>query len=106
MRRILLALGAAVLGLAITGGAAQAHGGPHGGHHGYTRTYYGPKPYYRVHGKSFKGGYYYPGRYHRHWEYRVWSPVYKRYHYWDPYLCCYFYYYPAGDCYYPTTYCP
>ena len=106
MRRILLALGAAVLGLAITGGAAQAHGGPHGGHRGYTRTYYGSTPYYRVHGKSFKGGYYYTGRHHRHWEYRVWSPVYKRYHYWDPYVRCFYYYYPTCDCYYPITYCP
>jgi hypothetical protein len=88
---MLLALGAGVLGVALSGSVAQAHGGHHG------------RPYYRVHGRAFAGGYYYPGRVHHHWGRRVWSVTYRRYHYWDPYLRIYYYYDPVRVGYYP---CP
>jgi hypothetical protein len=92
MRRIMLALAAGVLGLAMTG-TAEAHGfrGGHG-HRGYHRGY----------GVRFAGGYYYRGHAHPRWGRTVWSPVYHRYHYWDPCYRCYYYYVPASSCYYPV----
>jgi hypothetical protein len=99
MNRLFLALAAGVLGLALTGGTAEAHGGrgPHG------RPV--PRAYYRGHAKKFAGGHYYAGRDH-HWARRVWSPVYHRYQYWDAGLHCWYYWSPTAACYYPITYCP
>jgi hypothetical protein len=54
----------------------------------------------------FRGGYYFPGRAHYHFSYRVWSPVYRRYHYFDPYLRCYYYYDPILVRYVPVPVAP
>ena len=90
MRHLILALAAGLLGLALTTGSAQA-GGFQGGYQGY----------YKVHGKCFKGGYYYRGRHHCHWGHRCWCPTYKRYKYWDCGLRCYYSWCPKRCCYYP-----
>src|SRR5262245_5176687 len=61
MRKLILGLAAGVLGLAVTAGVAEAgpRDGPRGRDRGYVQTYRGSKPYYRTHGKAFRGGYYY-----------------------------------------------
>jgi hypothetical protein len=61
------------------------------------------RPYYMAHGARFSGGYYYPGRHHAHWAFRVWDPGCGRYHYYDPYLRGYYYYDRARLGYYPVT---
>jgi hypothetical protein len=116
MRKIILAAALAVGGLAMTteakAGVAVVAGprgvavgvGPRVGGPGVVGPRVGPgvaHPYYRMHGVRYGGGYYYRGRDHFHWERRVWSPVYGRYHYWDPYLRVYYFYDPIRIGYYP-----
>jgi hypothetical protein len=89
MKRFLLALAvwAGALGFAA---AADAH----------PPVYHGA--YYVHHGVRYHGGWYYPGRDHCHWSYKVWVPGARCYHYWDPGLHCYFHW-DAGRCgYYPV----
>jgi hypothetical protein len=99
MRRVLLGLAACALGLALSG-SAEAHGG-----HRAPAPHHGPA-YHHGHGVRFGGGYYYPGRNHPHWSYRVWDTRYHRYNYYDPSLRCFYYWYAPGACWYPVTYCP
>jgi hypothetical protein len=93
MRRVLLVLAACALGLSLMAGTASADH--------YWRH---PPGYY--HGVAFRGGYYYPGRDHYHWAWRVWDGHYGRYHYYDSYYHCYYYWHPRYNCYYPISYCP
>ncbi len=96
MRRVLLGL-ACALGLALSAGAAQAHG-----YHGHVSG----AAYYHNHGVAFSGGWYYPGYHHNHWSHCVWNARYGRYHYFDPYLRCWYYWNAPGNCYYPVPYAP
>ena len=57
--------------------------------------------YYRDHGTHYNGGYYFAGRHHDHWGYRVWDSRYNRYHYWEPNLRIYYYYDVNLGGYYP-----
>ncbi|HYT92653.1 MAG TPA: hypothetical protein VEL76_28310 [Gemmataceae bacterium] len=102
MRKIYLSIAAVVLGLGLTGAAANA-AAPH---RPGTVVVRGGPGYYRDHSVRFNGGYYYRGRDHHHWARRVWDPAHRRYQYWDSGLNTYFYWYAPGNCYYPTTYCP
>lgn len=125
MKKILLGIGALVLGLSFAG-EASAHGpdrSPFRPGRSYRdlgrfrdypwRSYLGPtrsyprdrfvrSPYYEDHGVRFRGGYYFKGRGHDHWAHRVWSPVYRRYHYYEPDLRCYYYYCPRTCCFLPV----
>ncbi len=64
------------------------------------------KPYYATRGVAYRGGYYYAGRDHHHWSYRVWDAKYGRYHYYDPYLRIYYYWSPERLGYYPVEVAP
>jgi len=59
-----------------------------------------------VYGRQFRHGYYYPGRYHRHWAYTRFDARYGCTLYYDPDLCCYYYWCQPDSCYYPVSYCP
>lgn len=60
--------------------------------------------YHLTHGKSFSGGYFYPGRNHSHWSYSGYSQRYGCTCYWCPYTSCYYYWCPSATCYYPVSY--
>jgi hypothetical protein len=96
MRTFILGALAAVALAVTTGGAVQASGHPHGSHgyHNYHLTY----------GTSFRYGYFYTGRHHHHWSYRVWDGRFGRYHYWDPSVGCYYWWCEADNCFYPIRY--
>lgn len=95
MRRLMLGVAGSVLSLSLCG-SVMAH------------EYHGPRPgdtvYYRTQGHPFAGGWYYPGRDHRHWSFRVHDAYSHRYHYYDPYLHVYYYWDPTRTCYYPVGY--
>ena len=57
--------------------------------------------YYREHGTRYNGGWYFRGREHNHWSYRVWNTRYHRYHYYEPTLRIYYYYDDVRSGYYP-----
>ena len=73
MRRILLTVAACALGLTLTS-TVEAHPPRHAPAH----------VYYRDHGVRFSGGYYFAGRNHHHWSYKVWDARCRCYHYYDP----------------------
>ena len=113
MRKIFLGVALLLAALTVTTvafahGPRHGHGGPrrgshgHGHSHSYVRSYHSHRPYYVVHGRPYGRGYYYPGRNHAHFEFRVWNAGYGRYHYYDPYLHCYYYYCPELDGYFPV----
>src|SRR5688500_11510313 len=102
MKKILLGIGALVLGLAFAGEASAAPRGVKPGRRPYARTYFGATPYHLRHGVKFSGGYYYGRGRHSHWGHRVWSPTFRRYHYFDPYLRAYYYYCPITLRYLPV----
>jgi hypothetical protein len=102
MRKLLIAVAAGVVGLALTGSAAQAREPAH--HRGQE---HGHRAYYMKHGHRFSGGYFYVGREHPRWSGQVWDSVHCRYQFFDPYLHCYYYWDAPHGCYYPVTYtCP
>jgi hypothetical protein len=100
MRRVLLGVAAAVIGLALVGSAeAGPKSGPSSSHsfssyHNYHMTY----------GTKFKGGYFYKGSDHHHWTYRYWWGKYGCYTYYCPSTCCWYYWYGRDNCYYPCSY--
>jgi len=78
-----------VLGLAVIGTSqAAGHGSPvsRGGHQGYAN-------YHLADGRTFEHGYFYEGKYHKHWSYSYWDKRYGSYLYYDP--CCSSYCYRA-----------
>jgi len=93
MRRILLTVAACALGLTMTS-TAEAHPPRHAPAH----------VYYRDHGVRFSGGYYFVGRQHHHWSYKVWDARCHCYHYYDPDLRCFYYWNTGRGCYYPVGY--
>jgi hypothetical protein len=93
MRRILLTVAACALGLTLTS-TVEAHPPRHARAH----------VYYRDHGVRFSGGYYFVGRHHHHWAYKVWDARCNCYHYWDPDLHCFYYWNTGRGCYYPVGY--
>lgn len=105
MNKILLGIGALVLGLSFVGEASAAprriYPGP--ARSPYVRKYYGATPYHLRNGVAFRGGYYFAGRGHSHWSHRTWSPVFRRYHYYDPYLRSYYHWCPVTHRYLPVT---
>jgi hypothetical protein len=94
---------AVALALAVAG-TAQAKGSKGGfppsskGFHG------GYKNYHQSYGVKFKHGYFYRGKYHRHWSHCYYDSRYRRYHYYDPCVSCYYYWEPTSSCYYPISY--
>ncbi len=94
MRRILLTVAACALGLTMTTSTAEAHPPRHAP----------VRIYYHDHGVRFNGGYYYVGRNHHHWSYKVWDAGCHRDNYYDPYLKCFYYWDVARGCYYPIGY--
>lgn len=111
MNKIFLGIGAALLGLALMGETKAQFlpplppPPPPPGVVAYSPApvVVTTRPYYLVHGTRYDGGYFYPGRNHRHWQYRVWNSRFGRYHYYDPYLRSYYYYDPARVGYYPIN---
>ena len=114
MNKLLFGLGAAVLGLVLTGDAnaheTRGHAAPHATVHAgrgpvVAHAGRGPvvaaRPYYLEHGSRYNGGYIYRGEQHSHWSYRVWNTRYNRYQYYDPTLRCYYYWNPIDVAYYP-----
>ena len=107
MNKLIFGLGAAVLGLVLTGdanahetrGHAAYHGGP--AYHGGRGPVVAARPYYLEHGARYNGGYIYRGQDHQHWSYRVWNTRYNRYQYYDPTLRCYYDWNPIDVAYYP-----
>jgi len=59
------------------------------------------RTYYREHDVRYNGGYYFRGREHYHWGYRVWNERYHRYHYWEPNLRVFYFYDDVRGGYYP-----
>jgi hypothetical protein len=104
MKKILVGLAATLTGLGLAGNADASPPHEHGGaRHGHV-VHVGA--YHEVHGRHFRGGWYYSGRDHHHWTRTVWDSHWHRYHYWDPGLNCWYYWYAPGNCYYPVGYCP
>jgi hypothetical protein len=60
--------------------------------------------YHVTYGKTFGGGWYYPGKQHSHWSYQCYWPKYGCNCYWCPSTCCYYYWYEPAGCYYPVSY--
>ena len=69
MKRIILGLGACLMGFAMTG-EAQANGRPVVVRNRVVVT---ARAYHLQHGVAFRGGYYFVGRNHNHWSQRVWE---------------------------------
>jgi hypothetical protein len=63
------------------------------------------RSYHVTHGRQFRHGFYYPGRYHPHWAYTRLDVRYGCTLYYDPELGCYYWCEP-DSCYYPVSYCP
>src|SRR5262245_31676644 len=99
MWRILLSVGAVVMGLVLV---AAAQAGPKGesGSKGSSAH-----SYHLTHGSKMKNGsYFYKGKDHFHWSHRYWFGKYGCYTYYCPSTCCWYYWYQPGDCYYPVSY--
>jgi hypothetical protein len=60
--------------------------------------------YVQKFGKSFSGGFCFPGKSHCHWTYSCFSPKYGCNCYWCPYTTCYYYWCEPACCYYPISY--
>lgn len=92
------------------------HHGHHHHHHGFHLTksaspvalnlWKGPlhNSYLLKHGKSFKYGYYFPGKFHRHWAHYIWSAKHGCYLFWCPLSHAYYYWSAAAGGYYPVSY--
>jgi hypothetical protein len=107
------------------GGSGQSGHGSHGSYHQqgahytlsshYSSQYsshyshYKTSHYHNYHltyGKKFSNGYYYPGKYHKHWSYCCFSKKCGCYCYWCPCTLCWYYYCVPDCCYYPVCYVP
>jgi hypothetical protein len=91
---------ALALGLTLTGTVSAA---PIAHYEHHFTGHHLEAPYYRIHGHPYDHGYYFPGRDHHHWAYRVWDSRWNRYQYWDSNLRVFYYYNPTLNGYYP---CP
>jgi hypothetical protein len=60
--------------------------------------------YVQKFGKSFSGGFCFPGKSHCHWSYSCFWPKYGCNAYWCPYTSCYYYWCEPACCYYPISY--
>jgi hypothetical protein len=128
MSRLLKSVVVVVMGLAVAGTArADSHHGQsshgssytpssskstsykdsHKGTHDkdYHKSTY-DKDYHKKFGTSFKYGYFYKGKSHRHWTSCYWSKSYGCTIYWCPCTCEWYYWCQPYDCYYPVSYCP
>jgi hypothetical protein len=81
----------------------QQHAGAAGHDNGHPRSHHN---YHVTHGRQFRHGVYYPGRYHPHWAYTRFDVRYGCTLYYDPELGCYYYWCEPDSCYYPVSYCP
>lgn len=80
---------------------------PHDPKIGKDWKHHNPFPnYHRDHGHVFAGGYYYSGKFHRHWSFCTWDTRYGCYCYWDPCCSSYYYWCQPDACFYPVSYCP
>jgi hypothetical protein len=87
-------LTAAVLSVAMLGGAAAAEGPPPSSD---------GKPYHLVHGIKFSKGYYYKGKNHSHWSHQYHWSKYDTMAYFDPGLQTWYYYAEDRDAYLPVS---
>jgi hypothetical protein len=62
--------------------------------------------YHLKHGHKFAHGYYFSGKHHRHWQYRIWDAYYGTFIYWCPNTLVYYYWCEPCARFNPVTYCP
>jgi hypothetical protein len=62
--------------------------------------------YHLTSGKKFSKGYFYPGKYHKHWNYCCFNKNFGCYLYFCPCTCCWYYFCVPDCCYYPVCYVP